>query len=89
MPVARVSVTVSDEALARTVTQVTLEPRAVVPVSAREEQSIRTIEALPGTTNGYLVYSDGMAFPEGGVFWTRGTAPTRVLVAPVAPPDWS
>ncbi len=82
VPVARVSVAVNDEALARAVTQVTLEPRAVVPVSARQEPAIRTIEALPGTTNGYLVYSDGMAFPEGGVFWTRGTAPTRVLVAP-------
>ncbi len=82
VPVARVSVTVSDETTARAVTQVTLEARAVVPVAAREEREIRQIEPVPGAFAAYLIYADGMAFPEGGVFWTRGASPARVLVAP-------
>jgi len=82
VPVARVSVTVSDETAARAVTLVTLEARAVVPVAAREERGIRPIEPVPGASAAYLIYADGMAFPEGGVFWTRGTNPAHVLVAP-------
>ena len=82
VPVARVSVSVSGENLARAVTQVTLEPRAVVSVSAREENTIRVMEPIPGASHAYLVYADDLAYPEGGIFWTRGTGPTRVLVAP-------
>ena len=82
VPVARVSVSVSGENLSRAVTQVTLEARAVVPVSAREENTIRTVEPIPGSSSGYLVYANDLAYPEGGIFWTRGTGPARVLVAP-------
>jgi hypothetical protein len=82
VPVARVSVSVSGESLYRAVTQVTLEARAIVPVSAREENTIRTVEPIPGSSSAYLVYANDLAYPEGGIFWTRGTGPARVLVAP-------
>ena len=87
VPVARVSVTVSDETLARAVTQVTLEPRAVVPVAAREEPAIRTIEPVPGAPEAYVIYSDGMAFPGGRRLLDAWDSPARVLVAPVARRD--
>ncbi len=82
VPVARVAVGVSGEDLARAATQVSLKALAVAPVGAREERAIRTVEPIPGSLSAYLVYSNGNAYPEGGVFWTRGAAQARVLVAP-------
>jgi len=47
----------------------------------RRAEHVRAIEPL-GENGGHLAYLDHNAFPEHGVFWTRGTEQTTVLVAP-------
>jgi hypothetical protein len=42
---------------------------------------VSAIDSLADYDRAYLVYTDLHAFPEGGVFWTRGTEKTRVVVA--------
>ena len=59
-----------------------LDPRAVVPPGEREPVPPRTIEAVPEHPGAFLGYTNEHAYPEGGVFWTRGTGPADVLVAP-------
>jgi hypothetical protein len=61
---------------------VTLVPTAIVPASARDEERVRTVEQVAGRPGAYLVYTDEHAYPENGVFWSRGTSATRVLIAP-------
>ncbi len=78
----RVSISVSDETVAASVSHVEVAPVDVVPAAARPEMPIRAVESIPTWPDGYLVYTDEHAYPEGGVFWTRGTAPTTVMVAP-------
>jgi hypothetical protein len=63
------------------ISQVDVAPLSIVPVSLRPDTPTRAIEAL-GRPGAYLVYGDDQSFPEGGVFWTRGTEPANVLVAP-------
>jgi hypothetical protein len=84
LPVAarRVMVRVPDLDVARAVDEVQLEPRDIVPPSARDPRPVRAIESLPGMRNAYLVYTDPESYPEMGSFWSRGTAATTVLVAP-------
>ncbi len=78
----RVAVTVRDAVLARQVMTVDIVPKAVVPVSARDARRVLAVESIPDSTTGYIVYVDPATFPEGGVFWTRGTDAATVLVAP-------
>lgn len=78
----RMVVRVPDLAVARAITELQIDPVAIVPPSLRDPRPARMIESLPGTEGRYLVYTDGEAYPEMGTFWTRGTAETTVLVAP-------
>ena len=39
------------------------------------------MEPIGDRTGAYLVYPDDHTYPEGGVFWTRGTEAGTVLVA--------
>jgi hypothetical protein len=59
-----------------------LRPDALVPVAEREPAPARTIESIPEHPGAYLAYLNEHAYPEGGVFWTRGTGEASVLVAP-------
>ena len=53
------------------------------PLSARDDRRrVRTIEAIADRPGGYIVHVDPFTYPEGGVFWTRGTERATVLVAP-------
>ena len=47
---------------------------------ARDSRA-RTIESIPEHPGAYLAYMNEHAYPEGGVFWTRGTGQASVLVA--------
>lgn len=84
MPVAarRLTVTVADAAIASKVTRVEIVPRGVVPPGLREPRPVRALEPIPGWDRAFVGYTDEHAYPEGGIFWTRGTAETMVLVAP-------
>jgi hypothetical protein len=62
--------------------RVELVPRAITPPGERPDFVVRTLESLPDRQGAYLAYTDEHAYPEGGVFWSRGTAATRVVVVP-------
>jgi hypothetical protein len=79
--VRRLSVALPDPRIAQSVTEVQIVPRAVSPPSQRPEIRARTIESLPGRDRSYIVYLNDEAYPEGGVFWTRGTATAELLVS--------
>lgn len=83
LPVAvgRVTVSVADEMLAASVVRIEIAPTAIVPRHAREQAPVRAIESIPGWPGRYIVYTDDHAYPEGGVFWTRGTEETTIGVA--------
>jgi hypothetical protein len=72
----------SDPASARGAVRVEIEPLSIVPASQRPHIDAEAVESLPGRQNAYMVYVDEGTFPEGGVFWTRGTSRGEVLVAP-------
>jgi hypothetical protein len=59
-----------------------LEPQAIVSPGEREPVLPRSIEAIPEHPGAYIGYTNEHAYPEGGVFWTRGTGQAEVLVAP-------
>ncbi|MGC4085758.1 MAG: hypothetical protein QM736_27435 [Vicinamibacterales bacterium] len=78
----RIVVRIPNLQVARAMSEVRLVPREIVPPPLRDPHPVRAVEALPGPEHAYLVYTDGDAYPEMGTFWSRGTAPTTVLVAP-------
>ena len=73
---------VSDAALAKAAQRVEIVTESVVPLTARPTIQVHALEPLDGRDGAYIVYADGETYPERGVFWTRGTAPGTVLVAP-------
>jgi hypothetical protein len=68
--------------LAAAIWRLEVEPVEVVPVRARSSDPVRAIEPIAGRDRAYLAYLDANAFPEGGVFWTRGESVTAVRVLP-------
>jgi hypothetical protein len=83
MPVAvpHLWVQLSEPASARTARRVDIVPTTVVPRRERVDAETRTVESIPHRPDAYIAYVDDEAFPEGGVFWTRGTGSGEVLVA--------
>ncbi len=69
------------QSASRQAVKVEVTPTALVPVAEREEAAIRAIESIPDHPGAYVGYTDEHAYPEGGVFWTRGTGRASVLVA--------
>ena len=78
---AAVWIAVSDEAAARAVQQVDIVAESVVPRHARPAIDVHAIEPIAGGRDAYLVYADDATYPEGGVFWTRGTDEGQVWVS--------
>jgi len=79
--VRRLTVTATRSA-ARHALKAELNPQAIVPPGEREPALPRLIEAIPEHPGAYIGYTNEHAYPEGGVFWTRGTGEAEVLVAP-------
>jgi hypothetical protein len=79
--VRRLTVSAS-QAAARHAVRAELKPQALVPPAERESRLPRAIEAIPDHPGAFLAYLNEHAYPEGGVFWTRGTGQASVLVAP-------
>ncbi|MGH9143955.1 MAG: hypothetical protein ACRD2I_22685, partial [Vicinamibacterales bacterium] len=71
-----------NQALASTVSELDVAAESVVPRSARITVNARTIESIAGRPGAFIIYADAETYPEGGVFWTEGTASGKVLVAP-------
>ena len=80
--VRRVAIAAGDSRLASAFQKIEIVPAAIVPPSAREEVAVRAIESIAGRADSHIVYVNEHTYPEGGVFWTRGTGPGSVLVAP-------
>jgi hypothetical protein len=76
----RLTIGVSDAQAAAAVARVELVPRAVVPAGERPDIPVRQIEPVAGRDFAFLAYTDEHAYPEHGVFWSRGTAETRLFV---------
>jgi hypothetical protein len=83
MPVAvpHLWVQLSDPASARAARRVEIVPTTVVPRRERVDADTRTVESIPHRPDAYVAYINDYTFPEGGVFWTRGTGSGEVLVA--------
>jgi hypothetical protein len=59
---------------------VEIVPLSIVPRSARETPPARSVERIGGAVPGFIAYIDDRTFPEGGVFWTRGTEQGTIAV---------
>ena len=79
--VRRLTVTATRSA-ARHALKAELAAQAIVPPGEREPALPRSIEAIPEHPGTFIGYMNEHAYPEGGVFWTRGTGQAEVLVAP-------
>ncbi|MGE0451494.1 MAG: hypothetical protein AB7Q29_18115 [Vicinamibacterales bacterium] len=75
------TVRVDGAAAAGDVAQIDLVPLAVLAPRERPRIAVRTFEPIAGPAHAYVVYTDENVYPEGGVFWTRGTSDTQVFVA--------
>jgi hypothetical protein len=80
--VRRLMFRVPDRAVASAIRRIEMAPQSMVPPGERERFLVRTIESASNREGAYLVYADEHAYPENGIFWSRGTARTSVLVAP-------
>jgi len=61
---------------------VQISARGIVPSGRRRDVHARAIEAVPHRPAAYIAYLDDGAYPENGVFWTRGSDTARLLVIP-------
>ena len=88
MPIAvpRLWVQMSDAPSAAAARRVDIIPEAIEPAGHRIQAQVRRVESIAGRPDAYLAYVNDGAFPEGGVFWTRGTIEADVLVAPAGAP---
>jgi hypothetical protein len=64
------------------VDRMTIVPEQVVAFRDREPWAVRDVENIAGRPGAYIVYTDPHVYLEGGQFWTSGTNPTTVFVAP-------
>jgi hypothetical protein len=77
-----VLVAIGDKGVAERVANVEVLPLDIAPVSQRDTFTVRAVDSVTDWSTGYIVYVDSTTFPEGGVFWTRGTDLATVYVAP-------
>ncbi len=70
------------DALSSSVRQVDIQPLAVVPPAGRPALAPRSVEPAGTRPGAVIAYADDHAYPEGGVFWTRGTEESTVYVTP-------
>jgi hypothetical protein len=75
----------SSQALTTQVTRVELLAEAVATAAAQRREPVRALENIDGRPGAYLAYLDRDAFPENGVFWTRGESETRVALTTGGP----
>ena len=71
-----------NQALGSTVSGLDVAAESIVPRNARVNVNARAIESIAARPGAFIVYADDETYPEGGVFWTEGTASGKVLVAP-------
>ena len=83
------SVQLTDLSTAQSAVRVEITPASVIATSRRIGVEAHAIESVGARPDAYLVYVDDRTFPEGGVFWTGGTARGEVLVVPAGAREMS
>jgi hypothetical protein len=63
----------SDPAAAASAQQVDIVAESIVPGRLRPNVDVHAIEPIEGRPGALIVYADDETYPEGGVYWTRGT----------------
>ncbi len=86
IPVPQLWIQMSDAPSAAAARRVDVVPQRLVPRSRRIAVPVRRVESVPGPGGAYMAYVDDNAYPEGGIFWTRGTIEAEVLIAPAGAP---
>jgi hypothetical protein len=79
---APVQIALSDQSAAAACKRIELAPVALAAGDARSGIHVAAVEPIDGRPNAYMAYEDGHAYPEGGVFWTRGTETARLVLVP-------
>ena len=79
--VPQVWVQMSDPPSAAAARRVDITPLSIVPRGRRFGGQVRRVESVAGRPDAYMAYVNDGAFPEGGVFWTRGRSEADLLVA--------
>ena len=84
MPVAipQLWIQLTDVATAQRAARIELTPSTIVPAPERLVVQANAVESIPGRPGAYMQYVDEWTYPEGGVFWTRGTGRGEVVVVP-------
>jgi hypothetical protein len=72
----------SERATAQAAERVEIVPASIVPRGDRPPYDAIAADVVAGPPGAYMVYADNHTYPEGGVFWTRGTERGQVVVAP-------
>lgn len=62
--------------------KVEIQPDDLVPAGERLDRDVRAVEMIPERPHAYMAYTNDWSYPEGGVFWTRGTGNASIVVAP-------
>lgn len=86
VPVPQLWVQLAEASSAAAARRVDIVPRSIVPRTQRPQLTVNRVETVPGRPGAYMAYVDDNAFPEGGIFWTRGTLGAEVLVATAGAP---
>jgi hypothetical protein len=79
---ASVRLAASNVALTPAAQEVDIVAESIVPRRARTLVDVRAVEAIAGRAGALIVYGDEDTYPEGGLFWTRGTRAGKVFVLP-------
>jgi hypothetical protein len=79
---ASVRLAASNVALTPAAQEVDIVAESIVPRRARTLVDVRAVEAIAGRAGAFIVYGDEDTYPEGGLFWTRGTRAGKVFVLP-------
>lgn len=77
---------VSDPAAASAVRRIDIRPLALEPRSQRAPLASHVVEPIGGSPASFMAYADDHTYPEGGVFWTRGTEEGAVVIATAGAP---
>jgi len=62
--------------------RVQIEPSALAGPARATGLEAAAIEPIEGPPEAYVAYVDDFSYPEGGVYWTRGTGTSRVVLVP-------
>lgn len=79
---ARLRIGLTDGAAAAAARLVEIAPLQLAAGAARSGLTVTALEPVEGRPESYMAYADEHTYPEGGVFWTRGTETGHLVLVP-------